>query len=46
MDATVLDEIQDTFFGAIDTKTSWGRNEIKRMYEAVSYTHLTLPTKA
>ncbi len=33
MDATVLDEIQDTFFGAIDTKTSWGRNEIKRMYE-------------
>ena len=33
MDATVLDEIQDTFFGAIDTKTGWGKNEVKQVYK-------------
>jgi len=40
MDASILDEIQDTFFSAIDTKTGWGRNEIKRMYEEAVLTVL------
>jgi len=40
MDASILDEIQDTFFGAIDTKTGWGKNEIKQVYKEAVLTVL------
>jgi len=40
MDATVLDEIQGAFFGAIDAKTGWGKNEIKQVYKEAVLTVL------
>lgn len=33
MTTQTLDQIQETFFEALNDKTNWGRNEIKTLYK-------------
>lgn len=32
-EVTLLDDIQELFFSELDTKTGWGKNDIKQLYK-------------